>query len=198
MEQNSGLNATMDVFCGGVISENVRPSLQTGSSLHQQSFLFHPPPICHLSDNKLILWYRWRELTFFFFFIICLPSLSSGFCHILKIKPACIFFLLYLKPARIWDQIKMLAAALHCNLSVFALFLCLLQHTIVRRLPGNAWKRCYSSQSVAFSDGYKNRCGYKVDVLMDYLICFEKDLKFWYISRTSNMLFKSVYWPCLL
>lgn len=46
-------------------SGNVGPSLQTGSSLHQQSLLFRPPPFCHLSDNKLILCYRWKELTFF-------------------------------------------------------------------------------------------------------------------------------------
>lgn len=50
--------------CGCGISGNVGPSLQTGSSLHQQSLLFRPPPFCHLSDNKLILCYRWKELTF--------------------------------------------------------------------------------------------------------------------------------------
>lgn len=133
-------------------SGKVGPSLQTGSSLHQQSLLFRPPPFCHLSDNKLILCYGWKELTFFH----NLPSHNFSVLQYFKNR-ACMHSFLFLKTARIWEQIKMLAAALHCNLPVFALWL--LQCTIVHRLPGSKWKRCYSSQLIAFSDGYKNRCG---------------------------------------
>lgn len=63
--RKTGVHATVDVFRGSVISGKVGPSLQMGSSLHQQSLLFRPPPFCHLSDNKLILCYRWKEITYF-------------------------------------------------------------------------------------------------------------------------------------
>lgn len=68
---------------------------------------------------------------------------------------------------------KVLAAAVRCNLPVPALSLCLVLHTAVWRFPGNAGEMLLS-QAVAVFDGYRNRCRYKVDILIDYLLCLKK------------------------
>lgn len=44
-QSKTGVHVSVDVFGGSVIGGNVGPSLQMGSSLHQQSLLFHPPSL---------------------------------------------------------------------------------------------------------------------------------------------------------
>lgn len=156
---------------------------------HCISRLFRRPPsaICQIIKYSCVV-----DGGNLLVFTIWLPSLSSGFCHILKLS------LHVFKTCQNMRSNKNACSSTALwSTSVCSLSLCLLQHRVVHRLPGNAWKRCSLSQSVAFSDEHKNRGGCKFDILMGSLICLEKDFKFWYISWTSNMLPKSVYRLCL-